>query len=743
VSDQLELRKQALQLRSERRHLELYRRFFDLNLDLLCTSDARGYFLELNDSWTRHLGWSSAELKASPYLERVHPDDQERTLREASRLGRGDGELVAFENHYQHRDGGWVHLAWAAASQGGLIFAAARNVTAERLREATLRAREAHLSALFDAMVEGVVVQDREGRIVECNRAAEQILGLSLAQMQGRTSMDPRWRSCRRDGSPFPGEEHPAMVSLRTGLPVRGVEIGICLPDDSQRWLLVNAQPLFPEAKSSPDAVVCTFHDITDRINAESARRASLLGAILENLPASTLAIFDPALLIEERFGLPIRQATASSGPESLLDWAPDGQKEALQALAQRCLQGAPGRIDWSVDDVHLDIRLAALPGADQGGPRGLALAYDTTERDLLLRRAVSQERLATTGTLAAGVGHEINNPLAFVVSNLEFIHEEIQPSGKSELTEAIHEALEGTERIRKIVRGLQALAREEGAPAPLALAPVVELAARMTQHEWRTRATLSLALSAVPPVFADEGRLVQVIVNLLLNAAQSFPSSDPDRNRISVRTALLEERVALIVSDNGPGIPPDVLPRIFDPFFTTKPVGRGTGLGLAISDSIVRSLGGEIRCETSEGSGTTFQVLLPLAPGHQPGVSTRRVLLVDDEPTVLRAMTRLLQSEYEVVALADPQEALRRIELGERYDVILCDLMMPRLPGVELFRRCRALDGALADRFVFISGGILDQETLGLLGSVRNELLEKPFTQAELRAVLARQAVR
>ena len=502
--------------------------------------------------------------------------------------------------------------------------------------ERELAAGQARLRALFDGMAEGVLLQDKSGAITACNPAAERILGLNLAQMLGRSPVDPRWQATHLDGAPFPGEEQPAMVTLRTGQPCTDVGMRVHRPSGERSTIRVNSQPIQPGPDGLPGAVVCTFRD--------------------------------------------------------------------------------------------------------------------TTEIERLREHLTRQQRLVTTGTLAAGVGHEINNPLAFVSTNLDFVLEELRnlssasPSGRQrELIEALSEAREGAERIRKIVRGLRTLAREEEPRVAVALHPALETAANMAMHEVRHRAKLELLLEPVPPVLADEAGLSQVFVNLIVNAAQCFDVASPERNRIVVRTKLEGARVVVEVEDNGPGIAPGVLPRIFDPFFTTKPVGVGTGLGLSISHSVVTGLGGELSCDTEPGAGTRFRVSLPAAPGPadedpdgadgRSGGRRGRVLLVDDEEAMLSASARVLRASHEVVTLSDPREALRRLlSAEERFDVVFCDLMMPYLSGVELYHQVTAQDPSLAGRFVFLTGGAIREELRSALEQLPNRRLDKPFTAHDLR---------
>ncbi|HLM47635.1 MAG TPA: ATP-binding protein, partial [Myxococcaceae bacterium] len=231
-------------------------------------------------------------------------------------------------------------------------------------------------------------------------------------------------------------------------------------------------------------------------------------------------------------------------------------------------------------------------------------------------------DRLATVGRLAAGVAHEINNPLAFVLSNLTYLHEELirdeplTPHQRREMLSAVADAYEGAGRVRLIAQELKTLSRQdEGERSAVDMGAVVHSAVKMASLETRHRAQVVEEYQALPLVMGNPARLGQVFLNLLINAAQAIPPGSPDQHRIRVAGRADAEHVTVEVSDTGKGIPPEMLERIFDPFFTTKPAGEGTGLGLSISHSIITSLGGTIDVESQVGKGTTFRVTLPLAP--------------------------------------------------------------------------------------------------------------------------------
>lgn len=386
-----------------------------------------------------------------------------------------------------------------------------------------------------------------------------------------------------------------------------------------------------------------------------------------------------------------------------------------------------------------------------------VATFHDVTASKLASDRSNQQDRLATVGTLAAGVGHEINNPLAYVIGNIEFALEELRliagpsPSARLvELLDVLGEAREGADKIRKIVRGLRSLAREDVVLQQVDPGAVVETSLSMASHEIKHKASVVVELADTPGVLADESRLTQVLVNLLVNAAQALDSSRFAENRISVRSRTADDgRVVIEVSDNGPGIPASLQRRIFDPFFTTKPVGQGTGLGLSVSRNIAATLGAELRVESEEGRGATFSIALPPfqstsePPGESPSKGPRaRILIVDDDVVVVNAMRRLLSREHDVVAFVDPRDALASLERGDPYDLVFCDLMMPYVTGQELFLRASAIDPSMAERFVFVTGGATDPSVSSFLAEVSNERLDKPFATPSLLRIARRFAV-
>jgi CheY-like chemotaxis protein/anti-sigma regulatory factor (Ser/Thr protein kinase) len=278
----------------------------------------------------------------------------------------------------------------------------------------------------------------------------------------------------------------------------------------------------------------------------------------------------------------------------------------------------------------------------------------------------------------------------------------------------------------------------------------IMESSLRMAWNEIRHRARLVKNYGAVPGVDANEARLGQVFLNLVVNAAQALQEGRAEHNEIRVSTRLEGERVVVEVSDTGPGIPPEIIGRIFDAFFTTKAVGVGTGLGLAISQRIVTDMGGELTVESEVGKGTTFRLALPVARNGESEPATPvtvvpltrrrgRILVVDDEALVLRGVKRILSKEHDVVAVVAAKKALALCASGEKFDLILCDLMMPDMTGMDLHRELLRVAPEQADRMIFLTGGAFTAKARHFLSETPKEHLDKPFDPANLRAIVQR----
>jgi CheY-like chemotaxis protein len=359
---------------------------------------------------------------------------------------------------------------------------------------------------------------------------------------------------------------------------------------------------------------------------------------------------------------------------------------------------------------------------------------------------------MVSVGTLAAGVAHEINSPLAYVVANLSFIADGLsqpQPRPAKELLQVAREAQDGADRVRKIVRDLKTFSRDaDERVGPVDIAQVIDASANLAWNEVRHRARLVKDLEpGLPAVLGNESRLAQVFLNLIVNAAQAIAVGAADRNEIRVSARALGSSIEVRVTDTGPGIPPALQRRIFDPFFTTKPTGEGTGLGLYICQNIIRGYGGRISLTSVEGEGATFIVELPAAAQPvaadpqpappSPAPRRGRILVVDDEAFVVGALQRLL-AVHEVVGETEAASALERLRAGEQFDVILCDLMMPRLSGMDFHAALMQDAPAQAAKIIFMTGGAFTPAARDFLENAPNVHIQKPFDAQTLRTLVA-----
>jgi len=556
----------------------------------------------------------------------------------------------------------------------------------------------------------------------------------NVAEVAGGLAHAGTWRHRRRDGTVFDVE----IVSYAVPFGGRPAELVLAL-DVSERRRTIEALE-------------------------ESERR---FRQFAESVPeAFWLRDLDPPRVL---YANPACQAVFGLGPERLLR-DPDAYLEVVHPPDREAMRaqveggeagpgayrvvGAEGRPRW------VSVRAFPVPDARGRAVRVGAIVTDVTERRAMRERLAMADRLASVGTLAAGVAHEINNPLTYVIANLEFLARQLAglrdaggEAGRlaASSLEALEEAREGAGRVRAIARDLRIFSRgDEEAMGAVDVRQVLESALAMAANEIRHRARVETEWGAVPPVRGSAGRLGQVFLNLVVNAAQAVPVGDARRHRIRIATRREGDRVVAEVSDTGEGIPPEHLHRIFDPFFTTKPVGVGTGLGLSISHSIVASLGGEIAVRSEPGRGSTFEVRLPVAkeaPAPEAPAAAevarsgprRRLLVVDDEELIGRAVRRVLGDECEVVVESSAGRALARVEEGERYDLILVDMMMPQMTGAGFHEALAAVDSRQARRVVFVTGGAFAGPERAFLERTENERMEKPIDFDRLRALLRR----
>ncbi|MEO0812296.1 MAG: ATP-binding protein, partial [Myxococcota bacterium] len=398
------------------------------------------------------------------------------------------------------------------------------------------------------------------------------------------------------------------------------------------------------------------------------------------------------------------------------------------------------------------DLRLVQQGGRCELNDLGMVVGLYGVLRDITDERRMEEsmrqtERMASLGTLSSAMAHEINNPLTYILANIDFLTSELADVATRDQFEMLVEARRGAEQVRKIVAGLKAFSRiGSSVRESVDVAETVDVALRMVGNELRHKAKVDTRIERVPVVSGDPSELLQVLTNVFVNAAQAIPDEDARDHEILVEVRSAGPWVEIVTTDSGIGLPDEVAGRIFEPFFTTKPQGVGTGLGLSVSLGIVQRMGGTLQLTSAPTGGVRATIRLPVASAHQGVVDPvevesvppirSRVLIIDDDARVGRAMKRMLSRHYDVETYEDGRAALARMR-DETPDVILCDLMMPGFSGMQLYEEAQRVAPQAIDRMVFITGGAFGSEARGFLEGVRNPVLEKPIDFSVLHALI------
>jgi signal transduction histidine kinase/ActR/RegA family two-component response regulator len=362
-------------------------------------------------------------------------------------------------------------------------------------------------------------------------------------------------------------------------------------------------------------------------------------------------------------------------------------------------------------------------------------------------------DRLLSLGFLAGGIAHQANNALTSMrlsLGRLVSFEQSRRPTSPEHQhrVELLQDIREGVARIERIIRELKTFSSAEDGPVTAVdVSALLDAAIGFVAHEIRHRARLVRDFVRVPSVQARASELRQVFINLLVNAAQAIPEGEAHLNEIRVSVRSDADFVVVDIADTGRGIPSEVKGRIFDPFFTTKRLGHGLGLGLALAHDVVEALRGDIQVDSVVGKGTTVRITLPATDAKPRAamqsilateVSSRkkRILIVDDDRPVAAAIAFELDT-HDVVVAESGREALEILRREKDFDLVLCDLMMPEISGMDVYESLRLTDPSLLKRVVLMTGGAFTARAAQFLAEREPPLLEKPFYSGQLHAVV------
>jgi signal transduction histidine kinase/DNA-binding NtrC family response regulator len=507
--------------------------------------------------------------------------------------------------------------------------------------------------------------------------------------------------------------------------------------------------------------------------SAELARSLALAHEIQEAVADGILVVDEngKVVSVNRKFGeiwrVPDDRIATGDDHHALLDYAVSQLVEPEAFLARvRYLYTHP--TESGIEDIRLsDGRTferwtGPVRGADDTILGRLWCFRDVSERRRLdAEHALITERMASMGRIAASVGHEINNPLAYVMGNVEWLAQQLteprrdtSPVLADELSEVVGAVRAGLDQIRSIVSDLQALTRgADDVRSSVEIGPILGQSLQMAAPEIRHRAQVVRQIEGGVTVTGSPSRLGQLFLNLLINAAHAIPEGHVADNVIRVSCRTERNTVVVEVADTGSGIAEEHIARVFDPFFTTKAVGSGSGLGLSICKGIVEAHGGTLAVTSQLGSGSTFVVRLPTVAVRTTESETRRsastadrrsrVLIIDDQPLLVQMLTRVLSSRHQVTSSTSPREALARLGNGETFDVVLCDLMMDDMTGMDLYDVVVREHPAVANRIVFMTGGTFTPRASTFADRAPNGVIKKPFDVPRLLETIERVASR
>ncbi|MCC6748882.1 MAG: PAS domain-containing protein [Deltaproteobacteria bacterium] len=632
--------------------------------------------------------------------------------------------------------------------------------------------------SVLDHLPDAILFVNSRGTILEANARVSDLFGQAPEELVGRSVEALLPARLRELHTAYRAqyEAHPRDRAMGSGLDLTA------LTRDGQEVPVDVA--LSRTTLAGATVTVAAIRDATERRFVEDLRRRSeaAMTALFDAVP-ECVRILDPLGRVARinAAGLALlggADGTKIVGQPALPFVAPDHRARFLRHL-QRVLDGQRETFEFEVLTARGERRTVeshATPFREyfeDGRTAYLAVSRDVTEARALRARVVLSDRMASVGVVAAGVAHEVNTPLAVVTGNVSLALEELvetrrslRTGGEAEgpgpvdltrlhahlenATQALWDARLGADRVRSIVRDLKMLSRgDEDRRGAVDLNAALASSITMAWNEIRHRARLVKDLGRVPPVLGSEARLGQVIVNLLVNAAHAIPEGNPEGNVIRVATrAPSPEEVVLEVTDTGSGISAENLPRVFDAFFTTKEQGAGTGLGLSITHGIVTGLGGSISVESEVGRGTTFRVRLPAAregdeevarhptPAEAPA-QRARILAIDDDEMIGTLIRRCVGRQHDVLVLTTCREALDRLHAGERFDLILCDLMLPEMSGMQFYEELGRRFPGTQEQVIFLTGGAFTPRARAFLDATPNQRLEKPFDPQQLVALV------
>ncbi|WP_341530758.1 PAS domain S-box protein [Nostoc sp. UHCC 0302] len=702
----------------------------------------------------------------------VHPQDRESL---AEVVAHSIEQGIEFTKEYRvvWPDGSlhWLCLKGQVyhneLSQPMRMIGTIKDISDRKQAEEALRESEERYRSVVTAMQEGIMLLEADdGRIIACNTSAESILGLNADEAIGRTIYDSSWSTVYEDGSPFPVENYPAIVTLSTGKPCSNVVMGVHKPNKQLAWISINCQPLFRDNVTTPYAVVASFSDITEQQAARQERQqtqekireqAALLdiatdGIIVRDFQTQILFWNKGA---ERLYGWQASEAVGKNPNELLFKKTTPQPEVALKSVMEfGTWQGELNKVTKSGKEIIVESRWTLVCDA-QGEPKSiLCVDTDITEKKQLQEQFFRTQRLESLGTLAGGIAHDLNNILTPILAAAQLVQGRfIQDKERSDQLLAIVES--NAKRGAALVKQVLSFAR--GLKGEQTIVQLKHLIAEIAQIAKQTFPK-SIEFSTVLPedlwaVSGDITQLHQVLMNLVVNARDAMP--DGGSILITAENKLIDEAytrmnldatvgnyIVLTVEDTGMGMPPEILDRIFEPFFTTKEAGTGTGLGLSTVLGIIKTHKGFIKVSSQVNKGSQFKLFLPAVETSQalstedldmPEGQGELILVVDDEVQICEVARVIMDNHnYKTLTASNGIEAIALYaQHKHKIKAVLMDMMMPEMDGTTAIRTLQRMNPQVQ---IIACSGLNSAEFFAHIASPDVQaFLAKPFTAKEL----------
>ncbi len=723
VVDMLELRKKTAQLSS-------YEKIFQQSVDPVMTLSPDGRLISANPATLRLFAVDSIERFLMLGPEDILPEFQPGGEASVIKLKLMITEALEKGSAYFE----WTFKKYLGKNMLCTVLLSRIDHGSSTYFQATVRdissivETEDKHRMLLETMSEGLVIFGENG-VSGFNSSALKILQLTDVEITLRSPLPKGWEAILEDGKRFPLREHPAFISLKTGSPIHAFKMGIRLPNSELRWIMINTVPVETPAGR---IVISTFSDITSLVRSAEEHRFVLdvigVGVWKVNLVTG-----------EQVWDRQMYQLHGLDPQHFSNDY--DSWKKLLTQESRDILDESLAKIFQGSDSFSSSLELLTPSGEKRAlGSRGevtrnkdgepimiYGINWDRTkevelEKSLEIERVKSLHtaKLASIGQLAAGVGHEINNPLAIISGLIKITEQMIENGADSKtISDKFRKMDSSVLRIANIVKGLRTFALSDRNEVtefdPFILVNETVNFIREVYHAEGISISVNEEKNNVVTMTANRGRIQQVLVNLLSNAKDA--SLGKEERKISLSVTSEKNEIEISVTDNGSGICPKIREKIFEPFFTTKDVNLGTGIGLSLVNTIVKEHDGKIELKSDLGVGTEFKIRLPVQLKSTSAVNLvnkpamrkidRRVLLVDDEADLGEVLKEILSYHFtEIITAESAAEALRILK-EEKIDLVLSDIKMPVMDGFDFLKAIRKEPSVADVKFLFLTGGI------------------------------------